>query len=134
MSTPALPVVMPDDFAEHIADELEAGTFLICSVPEAYEAVARRGADVDGNLAAAVRRYGYRHPLVIATQTAARRTGLMPTPRLAPGVVAHPGRRDPPTPAASRVGTRILRYGVGARPVAHASTLGSAPVAVAQGE
>jgi NAD(P)-dependent dehydrogenase (short-subunit alcohol dehydrogenase family) len=60
MGTPALPVVMPDDFAEHIADELEAGTFIIYSVPEAYEAVARRGADIDANLAAALERYGYR--------------------------------------------------------------------------
>jgi NAD(P)-dependent dehydrogenase (short-subunit alcohol dehydrogenase family) len=60
MGTPALPVVWPEDFAEHIVDELEAGRFLICSVPEAYDAVARRGADLDANLAAAVAQYGYR--------------------------------------------------------------------------
>jgi NAD(P)-dependent dehydrogenase (short-subunit alcohol dehydrogenase family) len=62
IGAPALPVVMPDDFAEHVVDALAAGDFLICSVPEAFEAVARRGADVDGNLAAAVARYGYHSP------------------------------------------------------------------------
>lgn len=59
LGTPALPVVMPDDFAEHIADSLAAKQFLICSVPEAYDAVARRGADIDRNLEAAVVQYGF---------------------------------------------------------------------------
>jgi NAD(P)-dependent dehydrogenase (short-subunit alcohol dehydrogenase family) len=60
MGKPALPVVMPDDFAEHIADALAADEFLICSVPEAFEAVARRGANLDANLDSAVEQYGFR--------------------------------------------------------------------------
>jgi NAD(P)-dependent dehydrogenase (short-subunit alcohol dehydrogenase family) len=63
MRTPALPVVMPDDFAEHVVDALGAGDFLICSVPEAFEAVARRGADLDANLADAVAQYGFGTPV-----------------------------------------------------------------------
>jgi len=62
MGTPALPVVMPEDFAEHVVDRLAAGDFLICSVPEAFEAVARRGADLDANLAAAIAQHGFRPP------------------------------------------------------------------------
>lgn len=60
IGTPALPVVEPEEFAAHIVDELATDTFLICSVPEAYREVARRGADIGGNLDTAVTRYGFR--------------------------------------------------------------------------
>lgn len=61
LGVPALPVVTADAFAETVVDGLENGQFLICSVPEAYTAVASRGADVDANLEGAVARYGW-HP------------------------------------------------------------------------
>jgi len=43
IGAPALPVVDPDDFAEHVVDAFAAGDFLICSTPEAFDALARRG-------------------------------------------------------------------------------------------
>lgn len=60
MGTPALPVVTPEAMAATILAGLARDTFLICSVPEAYEEFARRGADPQAYLDGAIARHGFR--------------------------------------------------------------------------
>jgi len=60
MGRPALPVVTPEEMADTILIGMAEDRFLICSVPEAYEEFARRGADPQAYLDGAVARHGFR--------------------------------------------------------------------------